>query len=324
MQRRSGSAPALLVAVALVSLVGGVVGTTSAAFSSQTQNPGDSYAAAPDFRAPSIGALAIGKTLGGKTGYIKQGGTYYVFASVSDSGNPSSGISSVTANVANVTAGQTSVTMTAGSYTAGGVSYNYRSASITANAGLSAGVKTFSVTANDTASNGPATTNGSVTVDNTAPAASDNQITNGGATLGRPEQGDVITLTFTGAVDPESIIAGWSGSSTAVTVRIANNGGSNDTVTIANAANSTQLPIGSVNAIGDYVTAATVFAGTMSFNGTNTILTITLGTLSSGTVRTDNNNRTSTWTPSASAYDYAGNACSTTVNSETGTADRNF
>jgi hypothetical protein len=277
-----------------------------------------------------VDALAIGKTQGGKTGFIKQGGTYYVFASVSDPGNPSSGISSVTANVATVTAGQTSVAMTAGSFTAGGVSYNYRSASLTANAGLSAGAKTFSVAANDNAANGPTTVNGSVTVDNTAPAASDNQITNGGGgTSGRPGQGDVVTLTFTEAIDPHSIVAGWSGSSTSVTVRIANGGNSNDRVTIWNAANTSQLPLGSVNAVGNYVTAATVFGtagtpSTMSFDASNTVLTITLGAFSSGALNTDTNNRTSTWTPSASAYDYAANACSTATDSEGGTADRNF
>ena len=44
-------------------------------------------------------------------------------------------------NVFAVTTGPATVTLTAGSFTVGGVSYNYRSASLTANAALSDGLK---------------------------------------------------------------------------------------------------------------------------------------------------------------------------------------
>ena len=46
-----------------------------------------------------------------------------------------------------------------------------------------------------------------VTVDNTAPAGSDVQTANGGSTPGRPEQGDIVTFTFTEQIDPASVHA---------------------------------------------------------------------------------------------------------------------
>ena len=56
----------------------------------------------------------IGKTVGGVTGFIRQGGTYYVYATVAtDTGNPASGIASVKANVEGVTTGQTAVALVA-------------------------------------------------------------------------------------------------------------------------------------------------------------------------------------------------------------------
>jgi hypothetical protein len=54
----------------------------------------------------------------------------------------------------------------------------------------------------------------------------------------------------------------------------------------------------------------------------NTI-TITLGTASAGAT-TASSTSTMVWTPSASAYDRAGNAETTTSRSETGAADKEF
>ena len=54
------------------------------------------------------------------------------------------------------------------------------------------------------------------------------------------------------------------------------------------------------------------------------VLTVTLGTLSSGNPRTDAGNAVATWTPSTAAYDRAQNATSATAVNETGTNDPNF
>jgi hypothetical protein len=90
------------------------------------------------------------------------------------------------------------------------------------------------------------------------------------------------------------------------------------------ATNLVKLPLtGTVVALnGNNVQNAVVFAAAMVQSGAS--ITITLGTLASGTVRTDAATSTMSWPPSASATDPAGNACSTTAASETGAADANF
>ena len=55
--------------------------------------------------------------------------------------------------------------------------------------------------------------------DNTAPRANDVQAVNGTGAAGSIDAGDVLTFTYSEAIAPNSILAGWTGSSTAVTVR---------------------------------------------------------------------------------------------------------
>ena len=53
-------------------------------------------------------------------------------------------------------------------------------------------------------------------------------------------------------------------------------------------------------------------------------ITVTLGTLSSGSVGTAGSTGAMSWSPSATATDLAGNACSTSAVTESGTADKEF
>jgi hypothetical protein len=270
-----------------------------------------------DTVAPTVGSATISKTQGGTVAYVKQGGTYHVYANVTDGG---SGISTVTANVNNVTTGQTAAAMTAGSYTAGGVSYNYRSAQLTASNPLAAGSKAYTVTATDAAGNNVTQSGFTVTVDNTAPTASNVQTTNAGQT-GRAEAGDAITFTFSETMDPNSILAGWTGTGTAVTLRLINGGGGNDTVQIWNAANTTQLPLGTVTlGATNYVTTTATFASTMTQSGS--AVTITLGTITGATTRGSAGQMN--WAPSTTATDRAANACTATAVNESGGNDRDF
>jgi hypothetical protein len=281
---------------------------------------------AADTLPPVVSSTVIAKTSPYVPGFVRQGGAYYVYANVADAGCAPSGIASVTANVSTVTTGQTAVALLPGSYTVGGATYNYRSASITANAALAAGAKAYTITSTDNATNSQTQTGYSVTVDNTRPTGSTVQTANGGATAGKPEAGDTITFTFSEAIDPETVLAGWAGASTNVVVRIADNAGG-DLVTIRNAANTVQLPLGSVNLIGTaYVTAnrdfgATGTASTMVLSGAT--ITITLGT-PSGTAGTQATTGTMTWTPTTTVTDPAGNTCMTTVANESGAADFEF
>ncbi|HET7416225.1 MAG TPA: hypothetical protein VFJ61_01160 [Solirubrobacterales bacterium] len=319
---------ATMLAVALTVTASLAGGSVWGGFTSKAPSTGNTITAATDFRAPSASAAVIGKTAGGTVGYIKKAGTYYVYANVSDTGNPASGVSTVTADVSTITSGSTAVALSSGSFTAGGVSYNRRSASLTAGTGLAAGSYAFSLTATDVAGNSKTQTGYSVVVDNTGLSGSDVQTSNGGSTNGLAEAGDKVTFSFSDAPDPNSILAGWTGASTSVVVRL-NNGSSsaNDTVTVYNSTNASQLPLGSVN-LGrtDYTAAnltfgATGTASTMVLSGST--VTITLGTQSAAAT-TAAATGTMSWTPSGSATDAAGNNVSTTAVTESGTADKDF
>jgi hypothetical protein len=149
-----------------------------------------------------------------------------------------------------------------------------------------------------------------------------------GGTPGKPELGDRVLLSYSEPIDPSSIIPGWSGAAINLVVRITDGGIlGKDLLTVRNAANTAQLPPGSVDLRRrDYVTATRDFgaSGTpsqMVQNG-NTV-TLTLGT-PSGSTTTAAGAASMVWTPAASATDRAGNACSTTAPSESGTADLDF
>lgn len=279
-----------------------------------------------DNTAPTIAAAVVQKSTDGSTGYIKQGGTYYVYASATDA----VGVATITADVSAVTTGQTTAPLTnaGGPWTVGGVSYSYRSALLTAAATLAQGSKAVSFTTADTIGNTRTQPGYSVTVDNTAPSAADIQTANGAATAGKPEQGDSITFSYSDSMDPNSILSGWTGPATNVVVKITDGGVGNDVLTIWNSAYSSQLPLGSVN-LGrtDYVSSVQEFGklslkSTMVMSGAS--ITVTFGTQTAAVSLTAAATATMTWTPSATAKDRAGNASTTTARTEGGTADKEF
>ena len=275
---------------------------------------------------PTITTSVLAKSAGGITGFIGAGKTYYVYGNVTGSGNPPAGLASLTANVNNFTPGTTAAPMTFGSYTIGGVSYNYRSAQLTSGSSITAGSKTYSLTATDNGGS-TQTKSFSATVDITAPSGSNVQTTNvAGGTNGKAEAGDTVVLTYSEQIEPESILAGWSGASTPVVVRL--NDGINDSVQIYNAANSATLPLGTID-MGriDYTTLNSTFGAsgtpsTMVQSGAT--ITITLGTQGGGLPTTALGMGTMTWTPSATATDPAGNSASTTARTEGGGNDKDF
>jgi hypothetical protein len=269
---------------------------------------------------PTVSAAAIAKSTGGTAGYLKQGGTYYVYANLNDA----NGLASATADVGTITSGTTAAPMTAGSYTADGVTYGWRTALLTASNPLAAGSKAFSVTGTDTLGHGATQGGFSVTIDNTVPAASDIQTTNvGSGTPGRPEAGDTVVFTFTEAVEPTTILAGWNGSSTPVTLRlIQQNGTPGDRVQVWDAGNTTQLPFGLIRLFNHYVTADRAFSGsTMMMSGST--ITVTLGT-PGGAVSTATGTGDISWGPTTTVTDRAGNACSNANAAEGGAADLDF
>jgi hypothetical protein len=306
---RPSTAARILSVMLVVGLAGAGIRATFAAFSSSTSNPTANLAAAPDWTPPLASATAVQKSTGGEPGYVKPGAGYHVFAQVADEGNPPAGVAAVT-----VTSGITAV-LSAGSYTAFGVSYNYRTA-IQSLAGASPGTYLYSVNSTDLATppnTGTQSNIGSFVVDGTAPSASAFSATNGGSTAGNPQQADVVTFTFSEPIDPQSILSGWLGAAQNVVVRVTDNV-NNDTLTVWNAANTAQLPLGSVQLKGNYVSAtrtygATGTASTMTRGGN--AITVNLGTASAG-ANTVTGANAPIWTPSATATDRAANAMPTT------------
>ena len=131
------------------------------------------------------------------------------------------------------------------------------------------------------------------------------------------------------------MLGGWTGSSTNVVVRLVDGGGcvlfllcADDYLEVWNSTNSVKLPFGllDLNAV-DYNGSAVVGLGTQptavfGSSGTasamvqsDSIITITLGTLNSGAAATGSST-TMDWNPVSTPYDAAGNAMSTTGVSE--------
>jgi hypothetical protein len=141
---------------------------------------------------------------------------------------------------------------------------------------------------------------------------------------------------------PCGVLAGWTGAATSVVARINDNGLlglplGNDSVQIWNAANSTVLPLGTVDlGRSDYV--AGLLGGSVRFGASGTASTMTMSantvTIVFGTYNatpildpartTAGGNGTATWTPVATPYDRAENATSVATASESGAADREF
>jgi hypothetical protein len=278
-----------------------------------------------DQTAPGVSAAVISKTQGGATALIRQGGTYYVYASVTDPGDPVSGIASVTADVSSITIGGLAVALTPGAYAVGGSTYGFRSAPLAASTPLPAGSVGYSVTAIDASGNAATWGGFSATVDDTPPTGSDVQTANKvGGVAGKAESGDSITFTFSEPIEPDSVLAGWLGSATGVTVHLINqNGSGGDQVQVWSSADTAQLPLGTVRlARNDYTTAAVTFTAS-SMTMTGSTITIVLGS-PSGTPGTASVSGTMQWTPASTPIDLAGNTCSTTTVNETGTADIDF
>ena len=156
------------------------------------------------------------------------------------------------------------------------------------------------------------------------PTGTDVQTTNAG-TAGRLGAGDTIRFTFSEAMDPGSILTGWTGASQAIRVTLANNA-SADTMDFLDAAGTTRLNLVNaatdLNLSGNFIPSATAaFNATVAMSGST--CTVTLGTQVNGTLNTATPG-TMTWRPSANARDLVGIPASTASVTETGGSDRDF
>ena len=108
-------------------------------------------AAAPDWIAPGVTASAVADGTG--VPHVRQGGSYQLYADVSDTGAPASGVASVTADASALTAGATAAALTAGTHTVSGVGYGYGSAALTVASTVRAWRVPTSITTTDAAGN---------------------------------------------------------------------------------------------------------------------------------------------------------------------------
>ena len=177
-------------------------------------------------------------------------------------------------------------------------------------------------------------------VDNAPLRGADVQSANGGASVGRADSGDTLTLTYTSQVDLTKVTAGWSGDGKPVLVRLRDGAtlgrtGTDDTVDVQLPGNSA-VNVGSVNLRRDYVKAgksmqfnATMTAGTVttSTGVIRTTITLRLGAVvgsGNSALRTSSTSGAMIWNPSAAVTDLQGHPCSTTPVTETGASDRDL
>jgi hypothetical protein len=151
-------------------------------------------------------------------------------------------------------------------------------------------------------------------VDNSGPTAVSIVTADGGGTAAKPDPGDTISYTFSEVMSPASLLAGWSGAQTTVTVRFTN--GNPDMVTVWDATNTTQTALGSIKTGKKYVTGQVLFTGSSMVMSGNTVL-VTLGT-PNGATDVGKGNVTLQWTPSTAATDLAGNPLAAATISEVG------
>lgn len=176
-----------------------------------------------------------------------------------------------------------------------------------------------------------------VTVDNSVLRAQDVQGSNGGV-LGKVDTGDKLVLTYSGVIDPTTVLTGWSGAATPITVTLndaalAGGPGGGDWMTFAAGSKGTPVNLGAVAFGENYVklkkTAtlnATLAATTQTIGGQPvTVVTVTMGTtVSGGGLRQSSAPGTITWAPSTAVRTSTGVSCSSTPATETGAADQDL
>jgi hypothetical protein len=191
---------------------------------------------------------------------------------------------------------------------------------------FSPGTINYSAQATDAAGNtGPAGTASSIK-DVSSPTVTGVQLNNGGATLGKVEKGDSVTITFSEPINPTTVCSAWANNATNVQTQAGNNADnvivnvSSTNILTVTGAGCTTLRVGSVALGGNYTASALSFSGnggnasSLSWNPTARTLTITLGSGTAGanTVSTSPAPIPS-YTPASGITDMASNPLSTST-----------
>ncbi len=171
-----------------------------------------------------------------------------------------------------------------------------------------------------------------VRVDNTPLRAFDVQTGSAGV-AGRLDHGDTLTLTFSREVQLGTVLSGWTGEATPVTLRLRDGklGGAGAKADVLDVLQGRrEVDLGAVDLREDYVkpwrtatAEAIMTARTVRNDGVAmTAVTVRVTGPATGKVRTQKRSSTMRWTPSAAVLDLEGRACSPTPVNESGPADR--
>jgi hypothetical protein len=196
-----------------------------------------------------------------------------------------------------------------GSGTATGGTYTITTSTLTQ------GSHAITATATDAAGNvSPSSGSVTVTIDTTVPTVTAAKLANGGASSGKADTGDTATFTYSEQLNATTLCSTWTNSGaqtlTNVTATLTN-AGTTDTLGVSSS--SCTLNFGS-DVLGDYVSATATFTNsTITWDPTAKTLTITLGTFSTGTLKTGVATAKQKYTPASGITDLAGNALSTTT-----------
>jgi Bacterial Ig domain/Bacterial Ig-like domain len=318
----TGSASWSIAATAASTLADGTLTWTVTATDAAGNQTSIARTGSKDTTAPTA-SFVVGPG-NGSAGAIRSGGPYYVYANASDAAPGT--LASLRADVSALTAGQTAISLTGtgGPWPVRGTTYAYRSAAQTAGT-LTAGTKSVTVTATDAVGN-TAVVTGTVTADATAPTPVSFTTTNIG-TAGKPEAGDTFAMRWSEEMDPATLYPGWAVGSTAdvagtVTLTDATSGnGTNKNEDTLVVTGPTGIRLGAVSNLDGRIVptqrGTVVFAATIRYSlaGGQSVVTVTLGALTSGTPGTvpANGTSTGTWTPTATNTDLVGNAITGTT-----------
>ncbi len=289
----------LVLFAALMAAVAAVQGS-QAVFTASATNAGSSFATAADWDAPAVTLTtpADGSatndttpTLSGAAGNLTGDSTTVTVKIYS--GSSATGTALQTKTVTRSGATWTTTLTTA----------------------LAVGTYTAQATQTDTAGNTGTSSANTFTVDTTKPTASSVGAANKtGGTAGKIEAGDTVTFTYSEAIDPTTVLSGWSGTSTAVKLKFTNS--TTDSFTVLDSSSGTTVHLGSVATNGNYVTATVTFSATMAMSADGKSVIVTLGTPSS-IATSANSAKNMVWTFNTSIKDLAGNAINTSPSTVT-------
>ena len=184
-------------------------------------------------------------------------------------------------------------------------------------AGVADGAYDLRATATDASGRTATSTVTGRQVDNTGPRASAVTATNGG-TSGTLGAGDRLSLSYTEAIAPGSLIPGWAGAGRSVSLTFARSG-ADTTVVVTDPATGATVPVGALSVTGRWSSGGpgATFDGTLTLSGAT--LTLDLGALASGGVTAATPLTTLSWTSTTAVADVAGNAGVATAVTGTGT-----